>query len=126
MRRQNTLNVLKSYICKEILHRKQKTRKESSIRGYFPRFPIQPNSFDCGVYVLQNVETIFGNPDKILLDIVNSGNLCELFKQPDINQKRIFIGNLIMRLTFEISIKNKERDVVNINKNDDIEIVEMP
>jgi hypothetical protein len=130
VRRQKTLNVLKSYICKEILHRKQKTRSESSIKGYFPKFPIQPNSFDCGVYVLQNVETIFGNPDKILLDIVNSANLCELFTQPDINQKRIFIRNLITKFTndqvrSEKSITNEEREVVHMDDDDDIEIVEI-
>lgn len=58
---------------------------ESYIKGYFPRVPIQCNTYDCGIYLLTYAELFFNNPDFIksqldkIVKIINIGSKFKYF-----------------------------------------------
>ena len=101
-RLKNTVcNNLRTYLTLE-WNAKMKTNKEftvSSLPTFYPRIPQQPRaSIDCGLYMLQFVESFFSNP----YPVSNPENNMEFwFSHDSIVSKRFQIANLIRFLSFD-------------------------
>ncbi|KGL72268.1 Sentrin-specific protease 7, partial [Tinamus guttatus] len=97
---QNTVQVLREYLEAE-WEVKRKTRREfskSSMMDFCPRVPKQDNSSDCGVYLLQYVESFFQNP---IDNFEQPMNLEKWFPRQVIRSKREEIRDLILQLYFQ-------------------------
>jgi Ulp1 family protease len=60
--------VLRNYVCQE-LATKHQIEVDPDSPAYFDsipeaKTPFQPNHCDCGVYLIQAIETIVNNPEK--------------------------------------------------------------
>ena len=100
-RLKNTVcNNLRTYLTLE-WNAKMKTNKEftvSSLPTFYPRIPQQPRaSIDCGLYMLQFVESFFSNP----YPVSNPENMEFWFSHDSIVSKRFQIANLIRFLSFD-------------------------
>ncbi|NXC74549.1 SENP7 protease, partial [Anhinga anhinga] len=97
---QKTVQVLREYLEEE-WETKRKTHRvfnKSTMIDLCPRVPKQDNSSDCGVYLLQYVESFFENP------IVNFEQPLQLenwFPRQLIRSKREEIRDLILQLHFQ-------------------------
>jgi hypothetical protein len=81
---------------------KQETGKEiafdcKSIPGKSPKLPIQPNGYDCGVYLLHYVEMFINKTDKG--EFYERGSFKDWFEYSDIKLKRKKIILLLESLT---------------------------
>ncbi|NXD38632.1 SENP7 protease, partial [Copsychus sechellarum] len=97
---QKTVQVLREYLEVE-WEAKRKTHREfskSTMIDLCPRVPKQDNSSDCGVYLLQYVESFFQNPIAIFEQPLHLENW---FPRQLIRNKREEIRDLILQLHFQ-------------------------
>ncbi|KAM9628105.1 sentrin-specific protease 7 isoform 9-T10 [Morphnus guianensis] len=97
---QKTVQVLREYLEVE-WEAKRKTHREfnkSTMIDLCPRVPKQDNSSDCGVYLLQYVESFFQNP---IVNFEQPLNLEKWFPRQLIRSKREEIRDLILQLHFQ-------------------------
>ncbi|EMP38589.1 Sentrin-specific protease 6, partial [Chelonia mydas] len=101
---------LKPNICIQYLEVEWEVRKGSKrsfskdvMKGSNPKVPQQNNFSDCGVYVLQYVESFFENP---ILNFELPMNLTDWFPRPRMKTKREEIRNIILKLQEQ---QNKEK-----------------
>ncbi|XP_062452401.1 sentrin-specific protease 7 isoform X2 [Rhea pennata] len=97
---QNTVQVLREYLEAE-WEAKRKTHREfskSTMIDFCPRVPKQDNSSDCGVYLLQYVESFFQNP---INNFEQPMHLEKWFPRQVIRSKREEIRDLILQLYFQ-------------------------
>ncbi|NXD24589.1 SENP7 protease, partial [Spelaeornis formosus] len=97
---QKTVQVLREYLEVE-WEVKRKTYREfskSTMIDLCPRVPKQDNSSDCGVYLLQYVESFFQNP---IIDFEPPLHLENWFPRQLIRNKREEIRDLILQLHFQ-------------------------
>jgi Ulp1 family protease len=72
---------------------------ESRIKATFPNVPIQRNSTDCGVYVLQYTEMLYNScPETIFNLLLSRQNLSTWFSHEDIYMKRQTLRSLFLSL----------------------------
>ncbi|XP_010177272.1 PREDICTED: sentrin-specific protease 7 [Mesitornis unicolor] len=96
---QKTVQVLREYLEVE-WETKRKTYREfskSTVIDLCPRVPKQDNSSDCGVYLLQYVESFFQNP---IVNFEQPLHLENWFPRQLIRSKREEIRDLILQLHF--------------------------
>ncbi|XP_075583878.1 sentrin-specific protease 7 isoform X2 [Pelecanus crispus] len=97
---QKTVQVLREYLEAE-WEAKRKTYREfnkSTMLDLYPRVPKQDNSSDCGVYLLQYVESFFQNP---IVNFEQPLQLEKWFPRQLIRNKREEIRDLILQLHFQ-------------------------
>ncbi|XP_042644631.1 sentrin-specific protease 7 isoform X2 [Tyto alba] len=97
---QKTVRVLREYLEME-WEAKRKTHREfnnSTMIDLCPRVPKQDNSSDCGVYLLQYVESFFQNP---IVNFEQPLHLENWFPRQLIRSKREEIRDLILQLHFQ-------------------------
>ncbi|NXM63517.1 SENP7 protease, partial [Illadopsis cleaveri] len=97
---QKTVQVLREYLEVE-WEAKRKTHREfskSTMIDLCPRVPKQDNSSDCGVYLLQYVESFFQNP---IVNFEQPLHLENWFPRQRIRNKREEIRDLILQLHFQ-------------------------
>ncbi|XP_063161671.1 sentrin-specific protease 7 [Candoia aspera] len=97
---ENTVQVLREYLEAE-WEAKRKTCREfskSTMVDFCPRVPKQNNSSDCGIYLLQYVETFFQNP---IVDFELPIHLEQWFPPHLVRSKREQIRDLILQLHFQ-------------------------
>ncbi|NWU08209.1 SENP7 protease, partial [Cephalopterus ornatus] len=97
---QKTVQVLREYLEME-WEAKRKTHREfskSTMIDLCPRVPKQDNSSDCGVYLLQYVESFFQNP---IVNFEEPLHLENWFSRQLIRSKREEIRDLILQLHFQ-------------------------
>ncbi|EMP34096.1 Sentrin-specific protease 7 [Chelonia mydas] len=94
---QNTVQILREYLEIE-WEAKRKTHREfskSTMLDFCPRVPKQDNSSDCGVYLLQYVETFFQDP---VVNFELPMRLERWFPRRVVRSKREEIRDLILQL----------------------------
>ncbi|KAJ7320332.1 hypothetical protein JRQ81_019843 [Phrynocephalus forsythii] len=94
---QNTVQVLREYLEAE-WEAKRKTFREfskSTVVDFCPRVPKQDNSSDCGLYLLQYVETFFQSP---IVNFELPIHLERWFPRQIVRSKRDEIKDLILQL----------------------------
>ncbi|NWR92457.1 SENP6 protease, partial [Furnarius figulus] len=103
--RSNVVRTLREYLEVEWEVRKGSKRSFSKevMKGSNPKVPQQNNFSDCGVYILQYVESFFENP---ILSFELPMNLTDWFPRPRMKTKREEIRKLILRLQEQ---QNKEK-----------------
>ncbi|XP_032533842.1 sentrin-specific protease 7 isoform X5 [Chiroxiphia lanceolata] len=97
---QKTVQLLREYLEME-WEAKRKTHREfskSTMIDLCPRVPKQDNSSDCGVYLLQYVESFFQNP---IVNFEEPLHLEDWFPRQLIRSKREEIRDLILQLHFQ-------------------------
>ncbi|NWS69362.1 SENP7 protease, partial [Crotophaga sulcirostris] len=97
---QKTVQVLREYLEME-WEAQRKTHREfnkSTMIDLCPRVPKQDNCSDCGVYLLQYVETFFQNP---IVNFEEPLHLEKWFPRQLIRSKREEIRDLILQLHFQ-------------------------
>ncbi|XP_055657369.1 sentrin-specific protease 7 isoform X1 [Falco peregrinus] len=97
---QKTVQVLREYLEVE-WEAKRKTQREfnkSTMMDLCPRVPKQDNSSDCGVYLLQYVESFLQNP---IVNFEQPLHLEKWFPRQVIRSKREEIRDLILQLHFQ-------------------------
>ncbi|XP_050188967.1 sentrin-specific protease 7 isoform X4 [Myiozetetes cayanensis] len=97
---QKTVQVLREYLEME-WEAKRKTHREfskSTMIDLCPRVPKQDNSSDCGVYLLQYVESFLQNP---IVNFEEPLHLENWFPRQLIRNKREEIRDLILQLHFQ-------------------------
>uniref|UniRef100_A0A2D4FNA7 Ubiquitin-like protease family profile domain-containing protein n=3 Tax=Micrurus TaxID=8634 RepID=A0A2D4FNA7_MICCO len=96
----NTVQVLREYLEAE-WEAKRKTCREfskSTMEDFYPRVPKQNNNSDCGIYLLQYVETFFQNP---IINFELPVHLEQWFPPHLVRRKREQIRDLILQLHFQ-------------------------
>lgn len=92
------MSTLREYLTEEWRAKKksQLVFCASNMRGYTPMTPQQGNYSDCGIYLLQYVESFLENPPNLgkLLKL----DLGDWFPEDRVAQKRADIRDLILRL----------------------------
>ncbi|NXU57760.1 SENP6 protease, partial [Turnix velox] len=103
--RSNVVKTLREYLEVEWEVRKGNKRSFSKdvMKGSNPKVPQQNNFSDCGVYILQYVESFFENP---ILSFELPMNLTDWFPRPRMKTKREEIRKLILKLQEQ---QNKEK-----------------
>ncbi|XP_026510374.1 sentrin-specific protease 6 isoform X3 [Terrapene carolina triunguis] len=103
--RSNVVKILREYLEVEWEVRKGSKRSFSKdvMKGSNPKVPQQNNFSDCGVYVLQYVESFFENP---ILNFELPMNLTDWFPRPRMKTKREEVRNIILKLQEQ---QNKEK-----------------
>jgi Ulp1 family protease len=125
---------LKEFLRMEALNRKRKHVDTKVMRGVNAKIPIQPNHCDCGVYVLQFIETFFNDSDLhrdyILVFSFNKSHKADpdtWFNHKVIVQKRKRIQELIMNLAKEYAHSVDKSNIEAIaldDSDDDVQIVQ--
>nr|XP_041571001.1 sentrin-specific protease 6 isoform X4 [Taeniopygia guttata] len=95
--RSNVVKTLREYLEVEWEVRKGSKRSFSKdvMKGSNPKVPQQNNYSDCGVYILQYVESFFENP---ILSFELPMNLTDWFPRPRMKTKREEIRKIILTL----------------------------
>ncbi|XP_070589182.1 sentrin-specific protease 6 [Erythrolamprus reginae] len=103
--RSNVVRTLREYLEVEWEVRKGSRRSFSKdvMKGSNPKVPQQNNFSDCGVYVLQYVESFFETP---ILSFELPMNLTDWFPRPRMKTKREEIKSIILNLQEQ---QNKEK-----------------
>jgi Ulp1 family protease len=125
---------LKEFLRMEALHRKKKRVDTKVMKGVNAKIPVQPNHCDCGVYVLQFIETFFNDSkvhrDYILVTLTNKSHKADpdtWFNHTVIVQKRKRIQELIMNLAKEYAHSVDKTSIETIaldDSDDDVQIVQ--
>ncbi|XP_059970972.1 sentrin-specific protease 6 isoform X2 [Mesoplodon densirostris] len=108
--RSNVVKVLREYLEVEWEVKKGSKRSFSKdvMKGSNPKVPQQNNFSDCGVYILQYVESFFENP---IVNFELPMNLANWFPTPRMRTKREEIRNIILKLHEDQNKgKNKHKD----------------
>ncbi|XP_058939048.1 sentrin-specific protease 6 isoform X1 [Kogia breviceps] len=105
--RSNVVKILREYLEVEWEVKKGSKRSFSKdvMKGSNPKVPQQNNFSDCGVYVLQYVESFFENP---ILNFELPMNLTNWFPPPRMRTKREEIRNIILKLQEDQSKEKKK------------------
>ncbi|KAM6166463.1 sentrin-specific protease 6 isoform 4-T4 [Erethizon dorsatum] len=105
--RSNVVKILREYLEVEWEVKKGSKRSFSKdvMKGSNPKVPQQNNFSDCGVYVLQYVESFFENP---ILNFELPMNLMNWFPPPRMRTKREEIRNIILKLQEDQSKERKQ------------------
>ncbi|XP_053458815.1 sentrin-specific protease 6 isoform X3 [Nycticebus coucang] len=105
--RSNVIKILREYLEVEWEVKKGSKRSFSKdvMKGSNPKVPQQNNFSDCGVYVLQYVESFFENP---ILNFELPMNLEKWFPPPRMRTKREEIRNIILKLQDDQSKEKKK------------------
>ncbi|XP_054425617.1 sentrin-specific protease 6 isoform X4 [Pteronotus mesoamericanus] len=105
--RSNVVKILREYLEVEWEVKKGSKRSFSKdvMKGSNPKVPQQNNFSDCGVYVLQYVESFFENP---ILNFELPMNLANWFPPPRMKTKREEIRNIILKLQEDQSKEKKK------------------
>lgn len=105
--RSNVVKILREYLEVEWEVKKGSKRSFSKdfMKGSNPKVPQQNNFSDCGVYILQYVESFFENP---ILNFEIPMNLTNWFPPPRMKTKREEIRNIILKLQ-ECQSKEKKQ-----------------
>uniref|UniRef100_A0A5F8GJK9 Sentrin-specific protease 6 n=2 Tax=Monodelphis domestica TaxID=13616 RepID=A0A5F8GJK9_MONDO len=113
--RSNVVKTLREYLEVEWEVRKGSKRSFSKdlMKGSNPKVPQQNNFSDCGVYVLQYVESFFENP---ILNFELPMNLTDWFPRPRMKTKREEIRNIILKLQEEQSKEKKGHRDINLSE----------
>ncbi|XP_067427840.1 sentrin-specific protease 6 isoform X2 [Thunnus thynnus] len=109
--RSTVVKTLREYLEVEWEVRKgtQRSFGKDVMKGSSPRVPQQDNFSDCGVYILQYVESFFENPiPSFHLPV----NLSEWFPQQRMKTKREEIKELILKIQAQQELDKKESDQV--------------
>ncbi|XP_047429985.1 sentrin-specific protease 6 isoform X2 [Mugil cephalus] len=109
--RSTVVKTLREYLEVEWEVRKgsQRSFGKDVMKGSSPRVPQQDNFSDCGVYVLQYVESFFENPiPSFHLPV----NLSEWFPQQRMKTKRKEIEELILKIQEQQELDKKEAEPV--------------
>ncbi|CAJ1077718.1 sentrin-specific protease 6 isoform X1 [Xyrichtys novacula] len=109
--RSTVVKTLREYLEVEWEVRKgtQRSFGKDVMKGSSPRVPQQDNFSDCGVYILQYVESFFENPiPSFHLPV----NLSEWFPQQRMKTKREEIKTLILNIKEQQELEKKESDQV--------------
>ncbi|XP_071323644.1 sentrin-specific protease 6 isoform X3 [Trachinotus anak] len=109
--RSTVVKTLREYLEVEWEVRKgtQRSFGKDVMRGSSPRVPQQDNFSDCGVYILQYVESFFENPiPSFHLPV----NLSEWFPQQRMKTKREEIKELILKIQAQQELDKEEPDQV--------------
>ncbi|NXP56401.1 SENP6 protease, partial [Heliornis fulica] len=103
--RSNVVKTLREYLEVEWEVRKGNKRSFSKdlMKGSNPKVPQQNNFSDCGVYILQYVESFFENP---IPSFELPMNLTDWFPRPRMKTKREEIRKIILKLQEQ---QNKEK-----------------
>ncbi|XP_042260171.1 sentrin-specific protease 7b [Thunnus maccoyii] len=111
---ENVCRLLRDYLQVEWEVRRGTPRlfTSDSMRSFNCRVPQQDNSSDCGLYLLQYVESFLQNP-VVHFDLPT--RLDNWFPRQRVRQKREEIGSLIMRM-HESQQQNDRRTKTNKNK----------
>ncbi|XP_033284492.1 sentrin-specific protease 6 isoform X5 [Orcinus orca] len=106
--RSNVVKILREYLEVEWEVKKGCKRSFSKdvMKGSNPKVPQQNNFSDCGVYVLQYVESFFENP---ILNFELPMNLENWFPPPRMRTKREEIRNIILKLQEDQRSKEKKK-----------------
>lgn len=107
--RSTVVKTLREYLEVEWEVRKGTKRSfgKDVMKGSSPRVPQQDNFSDCGVYILQYVESFFENP---LPSFHLPVNLSEWFPQQRMKTKREEIKELILKIQAQQELDKKEAD----------------
>lgn len=105
--RSTVVKTLREYLEVEWEVRKgtQRSFGKDVMKGSSPRVPQQDNFSDCGVYILQYVESFFENP---LPSFHLPANLSEWFPQQRMKTKREEIKELILKIQTQQEVDKKE------------------
>ncbi|XP_067098217.1 sentrin-specific protease 6-like isoform X2 [Osmerus mordax] len=105
--RSTVVKTLREYLEVEWEARKgsQRSFGKDVMKGSSPRVPQQDNFSDCGVYILQYVESFFENP---LPSFHLPVNLSEWFPQQRMKTKREEIKELIRKIQTQQELDKKE------------------
>ncbi|XP_023373031.1 sentrin-specific protease 6 isoform X2 [Otolemur garnettii] len=105
--RSNVVKTLREYLEVEWEVKKGSKRSFSKdvMKGSNPKVPQQNNFSDCGVYVLQYVESFFETP---ILNFELPMNLEKWFPPPRMRTKREEIRNIILKLQEDQSKEKKK------------------
>ncbi|XP_023610061.1 sentrin-specific protease 6 isoform X5 [Myotis lucifugus] len=105
--RSNVVKILREYLEVEWEVKKGSKRSFSKdvMKGSNPKVPQQNNFSDCGVYVLQYVESFFENP---IFNFELPMNLANWFSPPRMRTKREEIRNIILKLQEDQSKEKKK------------------
>ncbi|KAM4633410.1 sentrin-specific protease 6 isoform 2-T2 [Polymixia lowei] len=109
--RSTVVKTLREYLEVEWEVRKgtQQSFGKDVMKGSSPRVPQQDNFSDCGVYVLQYVESFFENPiPSFHLPV----NLADWFPQQRMKTKREEIRDLILKIQAQQELDKKEADQI--------------
>ncbi|ESN99066.1 hypothetical protein HELRODRAFT_152398, partial [Helobdella robusta] len=98
--RYDVVNILRQYLQVEWNLKKRDVEGERvfdriSMKGSMVNCPQQPNSSDCGIYVLQYVESFFLNP---ISDFTLPLVLPNWFTSKQAMSKRLSLSKLVMKL----------------------------
>ncbi|XP_029079442.1 sentrin-specific protease 6 isoform X5 [Monodon monoceros] len=106
--RSNVVKILREYLEVEWEVKKGCKRSFSKdvMKGSNPKVPQQNNFSDCGVYILQYVESFFENP---ILNFELPMNLENWFPPPRMRTKREEIRNIILKLQEDQRSKEKKK-----------------
>ncbi|XP_029416457.1 sentrin-specific protease 6 isoform X2 [Nannospalax galili] len=107
--RSNVVKILREYLEVEWEVKKGSKRSFSKdvMKGSNPKVPQQNNFSDCGVYILQYVESFFENP---ILNFELPMNLVNWFPPPRMKTKREEIRNIILKLQEGQSQEKQPKD----------------
>lgn len=109
---------LRHYLTQEWALRKSnkspRVFDKSNTKGCYPKIPRQNNDCDCGVFLLQYVESFFTRPIKSFRIPVH---LESWFTLEHVSKKREHISDLISRLAAESKIKQEVKQEVKQEKN---------
>lgn len=95
--RQRIINILKDYLQVEWNCKKSKVGSiREKFKGASPKVPQQTNYSDCGVYVLQYVDSFFEDP--IFNFTFPMKSLTNWFTEERVSKKREEIKDLVMKL----------------------------
>ncbi|XP_017157588.1 sentrin-specific protease 6 [Poecilia reticulata] len=105
--RSNVVKTLREYLEVEweVRHASQRGFGKEVMKGSSPRVPQQDNFSDCGVYVLQYVESFFENP---IPSFHLPMNLSDWFPQQRMKTKREEIKELILKIQGQQEVDRKE------------------
>uniref|UniRef100_A0A1A7YVN1 Sentrin-specific protease 6 n=1 Tax=Iconisemion striatum TaxID=60296 RepID=A0A1A7YVN1_9TELE len=109
--RSTVVKTLREYLEVEWEVRKGSRRSfgKEVMRGSSPRVPQQDNFSDCGVYILQYVESFFQTP---IPSFDLPVNLSEWFPQQRMKSKRLEIKELILKIRAQQELDRKDWDQV--------------
>lgn len=98
--RSTVQNNLKKFLVSEAKERRDVDCDVKWIKSGAPKVPQQPNSYDCGVFLLHYVETFCKDTHLSYLKL-QEGTAVRWFPQREIENKRRQIVDLIQDLRFE-------------------------
>ncbi|XP_062378897.1 sentrin-specific protease 6 isoform X1 [Sardina pilchardus] len=104
--RSSVVNILKEYLEEEWRVRKG-TPCSFEVKGFSPSVPQQNNSSDCGIYLLQYVESFFESP---LQGFEAPMDLNDWFPQTRVAKKRKEIRKLILKIQNQQQMAGKAED----------------